>query len=375
MKKILFVGGQDFLSNQNDGGKKCSYRNYEMLKKTYGNDNVYVCFFKNEKKEYSEKNVEVFPSHKNVFERIFNILTGHLMCSSKTEDEIVNYVLKNEISVVLFERAMYGKLICKLAEKNIVTQVFMENIEAQYFYNKVKYQNRLLLPVYYAVKKSEKKSFDHANDVFCLTDRDASNLKAIYQYDARAILPMTFEDCFEQKKEDISNIYQSGSEKNLLFIGSMFLPNYEGIKWFVENVMPELNDYTLTIVGKDFETKAEELTRENVRVIGTVDELATYYLSNSVMVMPILFGDGMKIKTAEAMMYGKIIFASHEALEGYDVKNVDHIYECNSAEEYIENIRKYYPNDKNKFFANDVRTCFIEKYESNSIVRKFAELL
>lgn len=375
MKKVLFVSGQDFLSDQRDGGKKCCLRNYEMLKRAYGQENVHVAFFSNEKKLYMEKNIKVFPSHRNIFEKVLNIVTGHLLCNAQTEDEIIKYVQDNNIEVVLFERAMFGKLICNLSNRNVTTQIFMENIEAQYFYNKVKYQNRLLYPIYVAVKNSEKKSFCYVNEIFCLTDRDARNLKEIYQRDADCIFPMTFKDCFTQKQIEIKERYRTEKEKNLLFVGSMFPPNYEGIKWFVENVMSELPEWTLTIVGKDFEEKKEELTRNNVRVVGTVDELAIYYLSDNVMIMPILFGDGMKIKTAEAMMYGKIIFATHEALEGYDVKNVEHIYECNSAEEFVKKIRKYYPQDAKKFFAEDVRKCFLERYESEGIVEKFARLI
>ena len=99
----------------------------------------------------------------------------------------------------------------------------------------------------------------------------------------------------------------------------MFSPNYDGIKWFAENVMTELKDYHLIIVGKDFEQKKDELENVNVHVVGTVESLEKYYYSENIMVMPIFYGDGMKIKTAEAMMYGKIILASDEALEGYEV--------------------------------------------------------
>lgn len=370
MKKVLFVSGQDFLSDQRDGGKKCCLRNYEMLKHAYGKENVHVAFFSNNKVEYSDANVKVFPSHKNSIAKIFNILSGHLLCDERTERDIVDYVRDNGIEVVLFERALFGKLIYRLAKQNVTTQIFMENIEAQYFYNKVKYQNKLLYPVYVAVKNSEKKSFHYVNEIFCLTERDAGNLRLEYQRSVKEILPMTFKDCYEQKVKDKNDVYDFGTEKNLLFIGSMFLPNYEGIKWFVEKVMCELPDYRLAIVGKDFEGKSEELTRDNVSVIGTVDELSMYYLSNSVMVMPILFGDGMKIKTAEAMMYGKIIFATHEALEGYDVQDIEHIYECNSSQEFVESIRKYYP-EEGKFFARDVRNCFLERYESDGIMRRF----
>lgn len=38
----------------------------------------------------------------------------------------------------------------------------------------------------------------------------------------------------------------------LLFVGSYFKPNVEGIIWFIDNVMPYIN-YSLLIIGKGME--------------------------------------------------------------------------------------------------------------------------
>lgn len=37
------------------------------------------------------------------------------------------------------------------------------------------------------------------------------------------------------------------------------------------------------------------------------------------MVMPIFSGSGMKVKTAEALMYGKFLIGTKEAFEGYEI--------------------------------------------------------
>ena len=141
----------------------------------------------------------------------------------------------------------------------------------------------------------------------------------------------------------------------------MFPPNYYGIKWFVENVMPELKEYHLTIVGKDFELKKKELEKDNVSVVGTVKELDQYYYLPNIMVMPIFYGDGIKIKTAEAMMYGKTIVASDEALEGYEVEAVKGIYRCNTKEEFVDKIRKISSNCGNGY-NREVRELYLSKY-------------
>jgi hypothetical protein len=91
------------------------------------------------------------------------------------------------------------------------------------------------------------------------------------------------------------------------------------------------------------------------------------------MVMPIRFGAGMKVKTAEAMMYGNCIFASNEALEGYAVENTNGIYRCNSAEDYISALSKFFSNGNtiNNEFYEEVRGLFLEKYETVRFAQTF----
>ena len=147
----------------------------------------------------------------------------------------------------------------------------------------------------------------------------------------------------------------------------------EGLKWFIDKVMQKLDKktYFLKIIGKNLETKKIELERENVEVIGTVDNLEEYYLRADAVVIPIFYGDGMKVKTAEAMMYGKMIFATDEALEGYDINNVEGIYRCNNAGEFIDRLK----STRFKRFNDTVRSIFKNKYDTAIISKDFQGFL
>lgn len=375
MKKVLIICGQEIILKRDDGGKKCCYRNFELFTQVFGQEKVFLMMC-SDAEGTSNTNIMRIGSHKNKLHKVINVLRGSFFMEKESEDEILRFIKEEKIDIVIFERSMFGRLITKIKrECSVQTWVFIHNIEKNYFYNKVKYQNICFMLPYLCVAKSEKITMQKIDVIMTLTDRDAKLVKNIYGRQTDMVMPMTFDDCYAQKVQKIKSVYDLQGKKTLLFIGSMFPPNYEGIKWFAQNVMPELNDYTLVIVGKDFEKKADELDKENIKVIGTVDELATYYLGNNVMVMPIMFGDGMKIKTAEAMMYGKMIFATHEALEGYDTGDVEHIYECNSKEDFVKKIRKHYPEATETFYFKDVRECFLDKYESKSIVEKFETLV
>lgn len=161
-----------------------------------------------------------------------------------------------------------------------------------------------------------------------------------------------------------------------MFFGSLFQPNQLGIEWFMETVMTRLENITLNIVGKGFEKKRKDYEKyKNVRVIGSVEEPDEYYYRHAVVIMPIQYGAGMKVKTAEAMMYGRIILATDEALEGYEVENVEGICRCNMADEYITKINNIFSQQTIPAYQTAVRDCFLEKYDTRRIENKFFKMI
>lgn len=106
-------------------------------------------------------------------------------------------------------------------------------------------------------------------------------------------------------------------------------------------------------------------------MIGGVNSLQNYYNIASAVVMPIFIGDGMKVKTAEAFMYGKTVFATNEALEGYDVKGIEGIHICNTAEEFINSLN----NEHRYGFRQEVRDAFLDRYCTRAWENVFSDYL
>lgn len=358
---MLIVCGQEIIDERNDGGKKCSFRNYELFCKVFGKKNVYLCMLTNNKAE-DKDNIFRLTAYRTILDRAINIMRGTLFTSTANEKKIVQFIRNNNIDIIVLERSMYGSLLDKIKRQKLKCEiwVFVHNVEKQYFENKVRHQSLIFYLPYLKITKSEAVTFKYADYIITLTERDSKKIEELYGKKSDLVLPMTFNDVFDEKKREKGG----HGIKELLFIGTMFSPNYDGIKWFAENVMTELKDYHLIIVGKDFEQKKDELENVNVHVVGTVESLEKYYYSENIMVMPIFYGDGMKIKTAEAMMYGKIILASDEALEGYEVTDVQGIYRCNTKEDYIKTIKQI--EGKENYYSETVRQLYLRKYCLNN---------
>lgn len=370
-KSVLMIASQEILMNLKDGGKRESNRNYKLLKTIFGEGNIELIMFTNYS-DYSSEDEGVIRlrSYWGIIDRGINIISGRLFTNKKNEEWIIRYIQEKRFDIIFLERSLYGSLVCKLKKAHVKCEIwiFVHNIEKNYFYNKMKKNLLLRSLVYPKIEESEEKTFEYSDRIFSLTNRDAELIKNIYGKQINAVIPTTFEDKFDLNK----CVSHSWNRKELLFIGSMFGPNYEGIKWFCKNVMKELPEYTLKIVGKDFEVKRRELVSEsnNIEVIGTVDNLEPYYYADNVMVMPIFYGDGQKVKTAEAMMYGKIIIATDEALEGYQVQNIEGILRCNSKNEFVSCIRNLQSKVIWESARNSVRKLFQEKYEFERVATK-----
>ena len=216
---------------------------------------------------------------------------------------------------------------------------------------------------------NERKAVKESNKIICLNKRDSELLYNIYGRRADYLLPISFEDILQKKNLPASGL-TSEITRTLLFVGSFFQPNVEGIDWFLNNVMPKLTGIKLLIVGKGLEKKASEWERENVQVIGTVSDVSRYYMKADAVVLPIFYGDGMKVKTAEALMYGKVIFGTKEALEGYEKEGQPDIHECNTENEYVESIKKFYEVEKEGTFSETNRKLFLDKYENTAVIRQ-----
>ena len=277
--------------------------------------------------------------------------------------ETLNRIRQKPPEYILIDGSAYGK-ICKRIKKRyprIQIVTFFHNVECKYVYAVLKKKKKLgNLLTWLATYYSERLAIQYSDTIIALNERDNRQLATIYRRKADHLLPVSFEDRFDPSRLNDN----PHSRLKGLFIGSLFYANYHGIKWFVQHVAPFINA-DIDIVGKNFETVRNELeTSPNVHVIGSVTDMAEYIYNADFLIAPIFEGSGMKLKTAEALMYGKTVFGTTEAFEGYEVD-----YErvgglCNTAEEFIDKINgikgsairynSYCREKKKKKYSNEV---------------------
>lgn len=373
--KLLFIAGHEFMEEQDNGGRQCSYRNYTVLQQIFGEKNVYLCMLSNVTQTDERKNIQVFPTHRNKVELVWNTMFFRNGYSWKSKKEMIQYINRVNADIVWFDFSITGLLVHHIRGNPRIV-VFQHNIEKKYMWNRMAKSGLSYLLPYLSYSYNERCVLKKANDVICLNKRDGMELRECYARTPDFYMPMTFRDRYDEKKaQEAKTNQQNKKQLRLLFVGSMFPPNYDGILWFVRNVMTRISGCILYIVGKNMETKSEELVADNVEVVGTVDDLSNYYYEADVVVLPILYGNGMKVKTAEAMMYGKPILATREALEGYDISGIEGIRECDSIEQFVSVIEELKCVKMDGAIESHTRELFLNKYETSHIVKCLEDFL
>ena len=134
---------------------------------------------------------------------------------------------------------------------------------------------------------------------------------------------------------------ESGAEVRLLFVGTLsYAPNHDGILWFCRDVLPRIRANSLrrvhlTIVG--FNPSAEIVALEeapDVTVAGSVESVAPYYTDSDIVIAPIRFGSGTRIKILEAMSYRRPVVSTTLGAEGIDATPGKHLMIGDTADEF-----------------------------------------
>ncbi len=348
--KILFISHFNFLDNDFTGGQKLAKAHFNIVKSVFGENNTDIIMMGNGNED---EHLYFMGSNgsraKSFISSVFGYIRGY---SKKSENKILERVKQGDYEYIFCDFSCYGTTLKKIRKikKDIKIITFFHDVESNYEINRMKKENFLFVFSYFSARRQEKLTVKYSDRIIALNDRDAKIIKQKYKKTPDITLPIIVIDRFDESKK-------AATDGNLLFVGSLFSPNLDGIRWYKENVAPKIN-YTTLIVGKDFENLRDELETDNLKIIGTVDDVGEYYYKAKAMVMPIRYGDGMKVKTAEALMYGKNIIGTDEALEGYAVTEGETCYRANTPSEFIEAINSL----TDESFNEKARELFIENY-------------
>lgn len=123
--------------------------------------------------------------------------------------------------------------------------------------------------------------------------------------------------------EDQSNyehIKEMPEKVDLLIMGDCHPANITSVQWFIDKVYPRLPEGTnLAIVGKVAMhlVNLDDKKNINIHPVGFLDQFSNLYDFCSLLILPDIMGDGIPIKTDEAIAHGIPFVATEHAFRGY----------------------------------------------------------
>ncbi|MDH6312744.1 glycosyltransferase involved in cell wall biosynthesis [Parabacteroides sp. PFB2-10] len=279
---------------------------------------------------------------------------------SKKYADIINRLKEISPDLILINGSDTNSIqhLLKKELPNIYVITFFHNCEYEY--------HKMFLPAYdiirrYFVYKEEHLSVTYSDEIWGLTERDSQCVNKLYGKPFDLVLPTSFEDIADNAWQTVPN-----EELTLLFVGTYFLPNINGLIWFAKYIMPYVQA-RLFIVGAGMEELNALIGgNDRIHIRGRVDNLEEWYKKADIVVSPIFEGSGMKTKTAEALMYGKPILGTNEAFVGYERMDIEKAgVLCNNAEEFIQWINHFSKKENRatlQQYSTYARTAFLEHY-------------
>ena len=208
----------------------------------------------------------------------------------------------------------------------------------------------------------------HSNEGFSIKKLYFKNLskritkfekQVINQYDF--LIPITYRDAVEYQKlgntkpskviqtgipsNDIAEKIKVRKKRKLYFLGSLdWLPNQEGVLWFVKNVWPMISHGGSTIefhiAGRNApDWFAKMVDKPGITYHGEVESAKDFVSNYDIMIVPLLSGGGMRVKIVEAMSQGKIIVTTPIGAEGLDIIPNYHAIVSETPEDFATGVQ------------------------------------
>jgi len=361
-KKLLFIRYHK-TNNIFGGGEQCTKKNFDILSKLLSEKNIttYYIHDKNSKLSFFSKFLGIYWMLKSYF----------LGLNAKKINEIID--LANSFDYVFIDRSIFGIVAKKLRQSKFKGQIitFFHNVEKIYFASKI---NKWVLwrpLVLRCVDINDSYSCLYSDKIIALNKRDEQEIFKLYYRKADVLIPIAFKDHYQQGKYPER---MTQHKLKCLFFGSYFKPNNDGLLWFIKNVFPFVN-ISFSIIGNEMtQLKKNYSIPNSIEVLSSIPNLKPYIEDADVIIFPIFSGSGMKVKTCEALMYGKNILATTEAFEGYDLDYGKVGGLCNTKEEFIEKITDF-ANNPRPAFNRYARQKFLENYSEEVVAGKFEQVL
>ncbi|MBX2877150.1 MAG: glycosyltransferase family 4 protein [Saprospiraceae bacterium] len=297
--------------------------------------------------------------------------------SLEFKDKLAQLLRNNDYDVIQLETpylAPYIPLIRQYTEApiamrahNVEHEIWQRITENTSFFLKKWYLTHLTKKL----KDYELAQLSYYDLLVAITQRDLNTFRSLGFKKQGIVTPIGLE--MDQYMADYSSYQRPLS---ISFIGSLdWMPNQEGIKWFLEKVWPKADKkmpgVKLHVAGRNTPDWLLKMRNRNIEVHGEVPNATEFINQHSVMVVPLLSGSGMRAKILEGMALGKVVISTKLGLEGIPAKHRRQVLVADSPEEFIMQLQycQQLPTEQLRQMGEEAQDFAHKHYDSQETVR------
>lgn len=258
-------------------------------------------------------------------------------------------ILKSEnfdiIQVESIYLSSYIPLLRKYSNSKILLR--LHNIEHQIWQRMAENESNVVKKLIYKInsdqlQRVEKKVLRKVDGYMAVSEPDYKYFYSTAPEIPGMVLPFVINvDDYDSEDDD----YIATDTPKLFHLGSMnWLPNVEGILWFLDEVWPEIHaahpKLNFSIAGYDIPEEIKKRKDPNVLVVGAVPNANEFMIDHDIMIVPLLSGSGVRVKIVEAMALGRVVITTTIGAEGLNVQDGKHLFIADTPEEFVAVINK-----------------------------------
>ena len=285
-------------------------------------------------------NVHFFQCQMNSLSPVFFLSRYPVCCCKRYVSKLVDELEKHDYDVAFYEGAQVALYRIKNKVKANKHILYYHDIESKYRLQQAESESN---PMRRTLQKQESKKFEALEKqlpnlfdrhlfVSCDEREEFSrlhNLEAHSRYVPYAV---------DYIQDSVSRECIPG---RILYVGDLTLSNnYKSLIWFIEKVFcdvsPKDQQVELRVIGRIDNEKRSWLEGfdNRVNILGYVDDLDSEYDNAAVMISPIFFGAGVKVKLLDALGRGQIVIANKKACEGTRLLDGNNLLIADNPAEY-----------------------------------------
>ena len=311
------------------------------------------------------------------FTNLFTRKSYHVerFISKEFRERLVEVLEKEQFDVVQLEMLYmtpyvddiraHSKAMIVLRAHNVEHKIWERIAKETKFFAKRWYINHLAK----TLKEYELNALETVDGIAAITRKDAAFFR---KYCSKPIIDIPY----GVYPEEFTPKYEIEDKPKFYHIGSMnWMPNDEGIRWFIDEVLPKtvekVPDFVYHLAGRNMPEWLITLNNPNVNVIGEVPDAKEFVTNHDVAIVPLLSGSGIRIKIIESMAMGKTVITTRVGAEGilYD-EEVNIIIAENKAK-MVEAIRSLNENPQIAVrIGQAARRLIEETYDNRKIIAR-----